>query len=60
MYVDSNGAKRYTMKRKQLEKIYMSIEDFQADCTTEEASKYRQAFVDIKTLLHKHLQLTQL
>lgn len=53
---DSNGAKRYTMTNDDLWKVYKRLEDFVADCTTEEYIENKSAIDAVFSLIHKHQQ----
>lgn len=54
--IQENGAKRHTMTKESLEGFYRAVDNFLADCTAQEASENRDAFIAIKTLIHKRLQ----
>lgn len=44
------------MTKESLEGFYRAVDNFLADCTAQEASENRDAFIAIKTLIHKRLQ----
>lgn len=49
---DTDGALRHTMTRAELHKLYCLLCDFLEDCTKDECERYRDAIVEIKTLIH--------
>lgn len=56
MNTDLNGAKRYTMTNDDLWKVYKKLEDFVADCTTEEYIENKSSIDAVFSLIHKHQQ----
>lgn len=46
------GVIRHTLTKEELLSIYKDIDNLQADLTREEYEQYRDAFVQIKTLIH--------
>lgn len=52
-HVDEFGATRHLLTKEQLNDLYRRIYDFAADCTVEEYKEFREAFIQIKTLIHK-------
>lgn len=53
--VDESGARRYTMTREQLQKVYKQFEQFVADCTESEYRENKQAITAVYTLIHRHI-----
>ena len=53
--VDESGARRYTMTREQLQKVYKQFEQFVADCTESEYRENKQAIGAIYDLIKKHI-----
>ena len=56
MIKDDLGAVRHQMTAKEIDNLYVALSDFLADCTCEEVDDYRDAIVQVKTLLHKRMQ----
>lgn len=54
MTTDTNGAKRYTMSSYELMALYKNLEDFIADCTTEEYIENKESINNVLSLIHKH------
>lgn len=57
MITDTNGAKRYTMSSEELRSLYKKLEDFIADCTTQEYIENKESINDVLSLIHKHQKL---
>lgn len=53
--IDDNGAKRYTMSLKELRTLYKKLENFIADCTTQEYLENNEAINGVLSLIHKHM-----
>lgn len=56
MIKDSNKAMRYTMTNDELYKVYKKLEDFVADCTTQEYLENKSSIDAVFSLIHKHQQ----
>lgn len=56
---DNNGARRYTMSSDELGTLYKKLENFIADCTTEEYIENKESINDVLSLIHKHLRYVQ-
>ena len=54
--LDIDGATRHLMERDDLEDLYRKIDNFIADCTRQEAEEHRNAFNEIKTLIHQRMK----
>ena len=51
-FIDNMGATRHALTKEELESIYKDVEDLQADLTFEEYEQHREAFTQIKALIH--------
>lgn len=51
-YIDNMGVIRHALTKEELLSIYKDIDNLQADLTHQEYEQYREAFVQIKTLIH--------
>ena len=56
MITDVNGARRYTMSSEELRALYKKIENFIADCTTQEYIENKESINNVLSLIHKHEQ----
>lgn len=56
MITDTNGAKRYTMSSGELRALYKKLENFIADCTTQEYIENKESISNVLSLIHKHEQ----
>lgn len=56
MFIDESGAKRHTMTRAELERLYKEIERFVADSTLEESCANEQAIKGIETMIHQRMR----
>lgn len=54
-FVDNMGATRHALSAKELDELYKRLDDFIADCTYEEATENREAFIRVKTLIHQRM-----
>lgn len=54
-HIDEFGSTRHLLTKEQLNDIYRRIDDFAADCTVEEYKEFREAFIQIKTLIHTRM-----
>lgn len=51
-----NGINRYTMTLQELSEVYRKLENFVADCTTQEYLDNREAINAVFSLIHVHMQ----
>lgn len=51
-----NGINRYTMASEELKSLYKRLENFVADCTTQEYLDNKEAINSVFSLIHKHQQ----
>lgn len=56
-FIDDIGAERHAMTVNELNELYRRLDDFLADCTVDEAEENKDAFIKIKTLLHKRMRI---
>lgn len=56
IYETQTGARRHTMRRAELEKLYRDIERFVADSMREECVKHEAAIKEIQTMLHERMK----
>lgn len=54
-FLDSTGARRYTMTLAELQALYKRMEDFIADCTQSEYNENKAAIIAVFSLIHKHI-----
>lgn len=60
MITDVNGAKRYTMSSDELRALYKKLENFIADCTTQEYIENKESINNVLGLIHKHEQYSSI
>ncbi len=53
--VDMMGATRHALTSDDLQDLYVKLENFIADCTTEEYLEYKPAFTQVKTFIHQQM-----
>lgn len=51
-----NGINRYTMTSLELGEVYRKLENFVADCTTQEYIENKEAINSVLSLIHTHMQ----
>ena len=56
MIIDESGAKRHTMTRAELERLYKEIERFVADSTLDECYANEKAITGIETMIHQRMR----
>lgn len=59
MLIEETGARRHTMSRAALERLYKEIETFVADCTFEEYRANEQAIKGIETMIHQRIRTVE-
>lgn len=50
-----NGTIRHAMNAAQLDRLYVALEEFIADCTTAEYAENAESFKAIQTLIHQRI-----
>ena len=55
-FVDEVGATRHAMRYEKLNDLYKQLNEFISDCTIDEATKNRDAFVKVLTLIHQRMR----
>lgn len=51
--IEENGIQRHILQAKELKDLYKRLDDFIADLTFAEYNENREAFTQIKTLIHQ-------
>ena len=51
-----DNAQRHTLPVASLEALYRDIDNFIADCTRDEVEAHTEAFIEVKSLIHKRIQ----
>lgn len=54
--MEENGISRYTMTSHELSEVYRKLENFVADCTTNEYLENKEAIDKVFSLIHIHMQ----
>ena len=55
-FTDEQGVLRHALSNGRIVWLNRELDNFIADLTTEEWSAYREAFIQVKTIIHKRMQ----